>query len=287
MWRESDAGAEWSVDADLPDYGGTLDHDTRRPLVAPRVADGGVRTRLAQRRTAGSRDQGRRVPTPQGPPPGGGRSPGLRHRLLTPCDRELRRRGYPLPRYADDGAITCRSRREAEAAWRIACTMLARRGVPVNPQKPRSVHVRHGVAGLGYTITRGSRGRGLPPATIRSGARRGDRAPDPTQQSVDRFTDARRRKTRRRMPLRTAELIRERNPGMRGWGAYDTRAHVRRLFKHLDRWGVRRLGSHRPTRWRCPGGKTLPMRRLRGELGLVRLVSLLPSGRLRPGAAAS
>jgi RNA-directed DNA polymerase len=207
--------------------------------------------------------------------------------LLTPFDREMRRRGYQLTRYADDWVVTCRSRREAEAALRCAEKILATLGVRVNPQKTRVVHVRHGFAFLGYTIKRGSRGLYLPAAQIKSGVRSGDLYAYPTQKSVDRFKEAVRRKTRRRIPLSTAGLIRELNPVVRGWGEYYKRAHVRRLFNQLDRWVVRRLWSHRYKRWRCTGWKMLPTRRLRGELGLVSLVSLIPSLSPRPRAATS
>src|SRR5262245_14701310 len=90
---------------------------------------------------------------------------------------------------------------------------------------------------------------------------------------------------RRRM--RDATLIRELNPVIRGWGEYYKRAHVRRLFNQLDGWVERRLWSHRFRRWRCPGWKVLPTARLRGELGLVSLIGLIPSLAPRPRAALS
>jgi RNA-directed DNA polymerase len=214
-------------------------------------------------------------------------SPLLSNILLTPFDREMRRRGYQLTRYADDWVITCRSRREAEAARRCADKILATLGVRVNPQKTRIVHVRHGFAFLGYKIKRGSHRLSLPAALIKSGVRSGALYAYPTQKSVDRFKEAIRRKTRRRIPLRTAELIRELNPVIRGWGEYYKRAHVRRLFNQLDRWVVRRLWSHRYRRWRCIGWKTLPTPRLRREMGLASLVSLIPSLRSRPRVAPS
>ena len=183
--------------------------------------------------------------------------------------------------------VTCRSRREAEVTLRIAEKILETLGVRVNRQKTQIVHVRHGFAFLGYRIKQGSRALRLPEAKIRSGARSGDLYAYPTQKSVDRFKEAIRRKTRRRIPLSTAELIREINPGIRGWGEYYKRAHVRRLFNRLDRWVVRRLWSHAHKRWRCAGWKTLPTRRLRSELGLVSLVALIPSLTPRPVAASS
>ena len=282
VWREIDAGAEWIVDADLKDYFGSVDHAKLMTLVAQRVADGRVLTLIERMLTAGYIAKGRLFPTPQGTPQGGVVSPWLSNILLTPFDREMCRRGYQLTRYADDWVITCQSRREAEAALRVAGKILATLGVRVNPQKTRIVHVRQGFAFLGYKIKRGRRGLYLPAAKIRSGVRSGDLYAYPTQKSIDRFKDAIRRKTRRRIPLRTAELIRELNPVVRGWGEYYKRAHVRRLFNQLDRWIVRRLWSHRHKRWRCAGWQTLPTHRLRGELGLVSLVSLIPSLTLRP-----
>ena len=83
--------------------------------------------------------------------------------------------------------------------------------------------------------------------------------------------------TRRRVPLSTEEVIEELNPVIRGWGLYYCKAHVRRLFNRLDRWIVRLIWSHRYRRWRNTGWRELPERRLYGELGLVNLISLIPS----------
>jgi group II intron reverse transcriptase/maturase len=287
MWREIDAGAEWIVDADLKDDFGTISHEKLMSLVAQRVADGRVLTLIERMLTAGYRENGRLFPTSPGTPQGGVVSPLLSNILLTPFDREMRRRGYQLTRYADDWAVTCRSRREADAALRCAEKILATLGVRLNVRKTRIVHVREGVACLGDKIKRGQRGLYLPAAKITSGARSGGLDAYPTQKSVDRFKDEVRRKTRRRIPLSTAELIRDLNPVLRGWGEYDKRAHVRRLFNQLDRWVERRLWSHRDRRWRCAGWKTLPTQRLRGELGLVSLIGLIPSLASRRAAAPS
>jgi hypothetical protein len=75
----------------------------------------------------------------------------------------------------------------------------------------------------------------------------------------------------------TQELIEWLNPAIRGWGKYLAKAHVRKLFHRLDRLIVQRLWSHRHKRWRCTGWKTLPEKKLYGEMGLVNLVSLIPS----------
>src|SRR5262245_61177153 len=98
MWREIEAGAEWIVDADLKDYFGSIDHDKLLTWVAQRVADGRVLTLVERMLTAGAMQHGRLFPTTQGTPQGGVVSPLLSNILLTPFDREMRRRGYPFRR---------------------------------------------------------------------------------------------------------------------------------------------------------------------------------------------
>jgi hypothetical protein len=152
--------------------------------------------------------------------------------------------------------------------------------VTLHARKTRIVHVRYGFEFLGYKIKRGSRPLRLAPEKIRSDVRAGALYAYPRQKSLQHFKDQIRKRTRRKAPLSTHALIQELNqlnPVIRGWGNYYCRAHVRKLFNQLDRWIVRRLWSHRHRRWRCRGWTSLPTAKLRGEMGLVGLVSLIPS----------
>jgi hypothetical protein len=149
--------------------------------------------------------------------------------------------------------------------------------VALHPEKIRIVHVRHGFEFLGFKIKRGSRPLNLPAQKIRSGVVPGNLYAYPRQKSIDHFKDQIRNRTRRKAPLSTRELIEEVNPVIRGWGLYYCKAHVRKLFHRLDGWIVRRLWSQRYKRWRCSGWKTLPESKLYGEMGLVNLISLIPS----------
>ena len=110
IWRELQEGREWIVDADLKDFFGSVDHDRLVTLVAQRVSDGRVLRLIRSMLKAGCMVEGRRLATEQGTPQGGVVSPLLSNVLLTPFDREMRRRGYRLTRYADDWVVTCRSR---------------------------------------------------------------------------------------------------------------------------------------------------------------------------------
>jgi group II intron reverse transcriptase/maturase len=276
MWREIHEGREWIVDADLKDFFGSVDHEKLLTLVAQRIADGRVLRLIRAFLKAGSYGAGRLFPTERGTPQGGVISPVLSNVLLTPFDREMRRKGYRLTRYADDWVITCKSRAEARAALDAATRVLSVLGVRINPRKTRIVHIQHGFEFLGFKIKRG-KGLRLPKRKITCSVRSGDLYAYPRAKSVQHFREQIRRRTRRKAPISTQELIEQINPVIRGWGEHFKRAHVRRLFNQLDRWIVRRIWSHRHKRWRCAGWKTLPRTKLYGEYGLVNLVGLIPS----------
>jgi RNA-directed DNA polymerase len=277
IWKEIEAGNEWIVDADLRDFFGSAEHEKIVTLVSQRMSDGRVLRLIEAMLKAGSYGEGRLFPTERGTPQGGVASPLLSNILLTPFDREMRRRGYQLTRYADDWCITCSSASQARAALKVASRVLQQLGVQINPRKTRIVHVRYGFEFLGYKIKRGSRPMRLPDGKIKSGVKAGALYAYPREKSVRRFKDQIRQLTRRKAPVTTAELIQRINPVVRGWGEHFKRAHVRRLFHRLDAWIVRRLWSHRFKRWRCAGWRALPESKLYGELGLVNLIGLIPS----------
>lgn len=276
IWKEIQDGREWIVDADLKDFFGSVDHEKLLTLVSQRVTDRRVLRLIRAMLKAGSYGKGRLFPSERGTPQGGVVSPLLSNILLTAFDREMRRKGYQLTRYADDWVVTCKSAAEARAALAAAVRILSQLGVQLNTQKTRIVHIQHGFEFLGYKIKRGKQLR-LPPGKIRSGAHSGALYAYPREKSIRRFMDQVRQRTKRRVPLKTSELIKEINPLLRGWGLYYCRAHVRLLFNRLDRWIVRRIWSHQFRHWRNCGWKTMPNSRLYGEYGLANLVGLIPS----------
>ena len=93
-------------------------------LVAQRIADGRVLRLIESMLKAGCMTEGQWLPTDRGTPQGGVISPLLSNILLTPFDREMRRRGYQLTRYADDWVVTCQSGAEAKAAFQGLVSMI-------------------------------------------------------------------------------------------------------------------------------------------------------------------
>ena len=276
VWKEIDGGWEWIVDGDLKDFFGSVDHEKLLTLVAQRVADSRVLRLIKAMLKAGSYGQGKLFPSERGTPQGGVASPLLSNILLTPFDQEMRRKGYQLTRFADDWVITCKSAAEARAALAAATRILERLGVRLNPQKTRIVHIQQGFDFLGYRMVRTSGKSKIPRGIIQRWNPKGLIA-YPTRKSIRRFRDRVRMLTRRSAQRKTAELIQELNPTLRGWAEYYKRAHVRTLFHKLDGWIVRRIWSHRFCRWRTRGWIQLPKAKLYEEFGLVNLISLIPS----------
>ena len=277
IWRELEQGYEWVVDADLKDFFGSAEHDKIMELINQRVSDGRVLTLLESIMKVGYMEDKQLHHTTRGVPQGGVVSPLISNILLTPFDREMRRKEYRLTRFADDWLVTCRTRTEAQTVLKFARKVLKKLGVELNEEKTRIVHVRHGFEFLGYKIKRGQKPLKLAAHKIKSNTRQGMLYVYPRQKSIDRFKEQIRKRTCRKAPVTTKALIDEINPIIRGWGNYYRKAHVRKLFNQLDRWIVRRLWSHRHKRWRNCGWKALSTKKLCSELGLVRLVHLIPS----------
>jgi group II intron reverse transcriptase/maturase len=281
VWKELNEGYEWIVDADLKNFFGSVDHEKLLTLVNRRVADGRVLRLIRRFLKAGCIADGQRLLTEEGTPQGGVISPLLSNILLTPFDREMRKRGFQLTRYADDWILTFRTKHEAEQSLVEAGKILKNLGVTLNAVKTRIVHVSRGFEFLGYKIKRGSRPLRLSAGQIRSGTRHGNLYAYPREKSIQHFKDQIRKRTSRKAPVNTQTLIEQINPVIRGWGNYYCRANVRTLFHHLDRWVIQRIWSHRLKRWRTRGWAKLPESLLYGKMGLVNLVELIPSLDLR------
>jgi RNA-directed DNA polymerase len=275
IWRELTEGYQWAVDADLRDYFGSVDHEKLITMVAERISDGRVLKLIRQMLKAGYVEDGKRLPTPQGTPQGGVISPLLSNIYLTPFDNEMTRRGYKLTRFADDWLVLCRTRAEAQQALKEATEILTELGLTLHSEKTRIVHITVGFEFLGYKLKRG-KGLKLPESKLSKKPNAQGMYAVPKEQSVGRFMDQIRLKTKRKVPLTLKEIIDEINPIIRGWGMYYRKAHVRKLFSRLRKWIVRRLWSHQFKRWRNCGWRKYPDRVLYSHYGLVNLIQLIP-----------
>ncbi len=277
VWKEIEDGNEWIVDADLADFFGSADHEKVLTLLNQQISDGRILGLIKSMLKGGCMTEGGFVPSETGVVQGGVISPMISNVLLTPFDREMRRKQYQLTRYADDWVVTCKTKADAQRALKEATVILTHLGVKLNAQKTRIVHTKEGFEFLGFKIKRGTKKLKLSPDKIKSKTTEGMLYAYPKDGSVKRFKDQVRARTSRKAGVKTFDLIQQLNPLIRGWGQYYCKAHVRKLFTKLKGWILRRIWSHRFKRWRNAGWKRLPEEILYRQYGLVNLIYLIPS----------
>lgn len=188
----------------------------------------------------------------------------------------MTKKGFKLTRFADDWLIVCKSRLEAVKALQTAKEELGKLGLTLHPEKTRITNIKWGFEFLGYKIKQG-KGLKLPKNKIKATMNSQNLYAYPNDKSIKRFMDTIRQRTKRKIPITLKELVDNINPVIRGWGTYYRKAYVRKLFNQLDRWIVRRLWNHQYKKWRNPGWRMYPNKRLYMEYGLVNLIQLIPS----------
>jgi RNA-directed DNA polymerase len=240
----------WILDADLSAAFDRIDHDRLLSVLGGFPA----RSLIAGWLRAGVVEQGRFAPTDEGTPQGGVVSPlllnialhgmeqaaGISYRSLG-ADGAQTVAGTPaLVRYADDFVVMCYTRDQAEQTWCRLGEWLAPRGLAINEDKTRIVHLSEGFDFLGFNVRRyGSK------LLIK---------PSPT--AVQRI---RKRLTAELRALRganAAAVISALNPIIRGWAAYYRGVVSKEVFAAVDhhlwqdtyRWALR-AHPNKPKRW--------------------------------------
>jgi RNA-directed DNA polymerase len=159
----------------------------------------------------------------EGSPQGAVISPLLANIYLHPLDELMAGHGYKMARYADDFAVLCQSREEAEAALALIRAWVAENGLSLHPDKTHIGNCRKkggGFSFLGYSF---------------EGKRRHVR-----KKSLDKLKEKIRAKTKRTCGKSLKQVIDGLNPVLRGWFNYFKHAH-RPVFKRLDGLVRRRM----------------------------------------------
>lgn len=106
-------GYRWVVDMDLAKFFDTVNHEKLLEIVSKEIKDKRVLALIHKFLRAPVVEDGKTVQTTIGTPQGGCCSPILANILLNELDQELKRRGIPVVRYADDMVLFCKSERSA------------------------------------------------------------------------------------------------------------------------------------------------------------------------------
>lgn len=220
----------WIVDADLSAAFDRIDHDQLLSRVGTFPARGLIRRWLK----AGVVEKGRGfTPTEEGSPQGGVISPLLLNIVLHGLEEAAGVRIYSsssslegrmkpgspaLVRYADDFAVCCLSKEQAEQVKERLAEWLGTRGLSLNEDKTSIVHASEGFDFLGFNIRRYS----------------GKLLIMPSKKSVSRLRERLRSEMMRLRGSNAKAVARELNPVIRGWSAYYRGVVSSRTFGKLD-----------------------------------------------------
>ncbi|ORV77346.1 group II intron reverse transcriptase/maturase [Mycobacterium gastri] len=245
----------WILDADLAAAFDKIDHSRLLDALEGFPARGLIERWLR----AGVIEKGRFSPTEEGSPQGGVISPllmnvalhgleeaaGVRYRTTgTHAGQSVE--GTPiLVRYADDLAVCCCSREQAEQVKARLAVWLAPRGLAFNEDKTRIVHLEAGFDFLGFNLRRYRRGNGPGKLLIK-----------PSRDAVMRIRHRLADEMRRMRGSNAMAVIARLNPIIRGWAAYYRGVVSSKAFRALDdylwrltyRWACH-THPRKPKRW--------------------------------------
>lgn len=219
----------WILDADLSAAFDRIDHDQLLAILGSFPGRDMIRGWLK----AGVLEPGSGfAPTEEGTPQGGVISPlllnvalhgleeaaGVKYRSTDPLSGVTRASGPVLVRYADDFAVCCHSRQQAEQVKAGLAEWLEPRGLAINEDKTRIVHLSEGFDFLGFNV-RHYQGKLLIM---------------PSKAAVRRLRKRLADEMRDLRGSNAGAVIARLNPIIRGWAAYYRGAVSSKIFDSLD-----------------------------------------------------
>jgi RNA-directed DNA polymerase len=241
----------WVLDADLTAAFDRIDH----PFLLGQLGTFPARDMIAGWLKAGVLEAGKGfAPTEEGTPQGGVISPlllnvalhgleeaaGVRHENGRRAER-VRDDSPVVTRYADDFTACCLTRRQAEEVRERLAGWLAERGLALNEDKTRIVHLTQGFDFLGWNFRRYPNGKLLI---------------TPSKAAVRKHRQKLASETRRLRGSNAAAVLAALNPVIRGWTAYHRCVVSSEVFASLGhytwqltfKW-ARHTHPNKPARW--------------------------------------
>ncbi|MDP4096525.1 group II intron reverse transcriptase/maturase [Paenibacillus sp. P96] len=245
----------WVVDVDIQGYFDNINQEKLMKLVEMRISDRRILKLVRKWLKAGVMEEGKVRRSDLGTPQGGVISPLLANIYLNYFDILWERHGSglgELTRYADDFVVVCRTKKDADRAYRLIRTIMERLELTLHPTKTRIVGLWTGEEGFDFL---GMHHR----KTKAENSKR--QVYYTTQQWLSKKAEERIRgvvKERLAPPNMRHKPLQEHvewlNPKIQGWRNYYYTVHSRRKMAKLDRYIEQRLArwyakKRQRTRW--------------------------------------
>ncbi len=256
---ESFKGNRWVVETDIANCFEAIPHSMLMQAVEERISDRTVLALLRAFLRAGVMEDGSLRRSVTGSPQGGVISPLMCNVYLHRLDRQWDDATHGrLVRFADDLAVMCTSRQQAEAALARLTELLADLGLEPKAAKTRIVHLTEYGEGFDFL--------GFHHRLVRARGRTG--APRmlflarwPSRQAVQRARDRIRELTdRSRLLVPVDVIVRQVNTFVRGWAGYFRYGNSAHIFGKIQTYTRVRLAifiGHRHKRSRAWGWRVV------------------------------
>ncbi|WP_438498637.1 group II intron reverse transcriptase/maturase [Paenibacillus sp. IHBB 3054] len=253
--RAKRSGYEYVVDLDIVSFFDEIPHESLMKKVHERITDGKVLTLIRGWLTAGVMEDDQFHETEIGSPQGGVISPLLANIYLNSFDWGMKEKGFAVVRYADDAVILCKTKEQAEAAYREAKRILEEElHLRMHPEKTKVVHFDEGFRFLGFDHWK-------------------DYLLVP-EAKVKKFKDKIRKVTRRQQGKNLEEMLKKLNEIVLGFGNYFGIGNVKKKFGRLDQWTRMRVRAYMRQKKSTVSNLLIPNKVLESA-GMVFLTGLL------------
>ena len=236
----AEKGYTRAVLIDLSKYFDTLNHELLMNMVREQVKDKRVTELIKKYLKSGVMENGLVIKTREGSPQGGPLSPLLANIYLDRFDQEMKRRGVPVVRYADDIVVLVRSERAAERLLETSRRYLeGKLKLKLNLEKSRTVSVvsARNFKFLGFALGKGRNGY-----FIRVHAK-----------SVKKARQKLKMLTSRSQGCRNVRMVMARvKVYILGWLGYFGIASMKTTMQEWDKWLRRRLRMYIWKQWKVP-----------------------------------
>ena len=235
----AEQGYTSAVLVDLSKYFDTLNHELLMNLLRKDIHDKRVIELIKRYLKAGVMENGLRVKATEGSPQGGPLSPLLANIYLNEYDREMRNRGVPVIRYADDIVVLAKSPRAAQRLLESTQRYLeGKLKLKMNVEKSKVVSVYNirNFKFLGFALGKGKNG-----VYIRAHAK-----------SLKKAKARLKELTSRRQGRNVRKVMENVKVYIRGWLGYFGIASMKTTMQEWDRWLRRRYRCYIWKQWKKP-----------------------------------